>query len=266
MALQRTVNDDEYGKLEPTKQGAYVKNGDGTWHLDVDEPPAPKKEPPKVDKAFEALKQEKKTLQEKVEAEEQWWKDVGMSREEIAALKEERRKVQEKELLDKGEVDTLLKQREEAATKKMREEHEKREKELRDKTDALTLELHKEKIDGQITAGCVKHGVRPSAVADVLARARLVYSINEKGEVEAHGSEGPLFGKDGGVLPFDEWFAELAGSAEHLFTPNDGSGAANPAARGAAAGRNVRRSQLSAKQKSDLITEMGDDEYQKLPW
>jgi hypothetical protein len=277
MALQRVVTEEEYGKLEPAKQSVYVRNGDGAYHLDVqdDETPAPpKRTPPPApaaktgrDVAFETLKEEKRQLREKLEEWEVFLGEFGVDKETVKRVLEEKRKIDEKELIDKGEVETLLAKREEQATKRMREAHEKAMADRDQRIHRQDEQLKKQLIDGAVMAGCVAHGVRKSALKDVLGRAREVFFVTEEGEVHAKGPDGPWYSKNGGPLTFDEWFADLATNAEHLFEPNEGGGTANPAARGAghAGLANVRKSQLTDKQKSDLIDELGAAEYKKLP-
>lgn len=84
-------------------------------------------------------------------------------------------------------------------------------------------------IDREIQVAISKTGakLRPSALEDVLARARNTWKINEKGEMHPTDPSGETrFGKDGNPLTMDEYANSLLETATHLFEGGKGGGAA----------------------------------------
>lgn len=81
-------------------------------------------------------------------------------------------------------------------------------------------------IDNAVKSEAIKNGVYPTAIDDIVLRARSVYSVdkgnpvpkNEKGEV--------IYGKDGTTpMPMAEWILNQKKVAPHLFHGSQGSGA-----------------------------------------
>ncbi len=81
-------------------------------------------------------------------------------------------------------------------------------------------------IDNAVKSAALKNGALPTAVDDLVLRARSVYSLdkgipvpkNDKGEV--------IYGKDGTTpMPIDDWTLGLKKTAPHLFQGSSGSGA-----------------------------------------
>lgn len=86
--------------------------------------------------------------------------------------------------------------------------------------------LSKLMIDDAVKSAAIKAGIHPTAVDDIVLRARGVYAVdnglpvpkNDKGEV--------IYGKDGKTpMPVDEWIVNLKPVAPHLFMGSNGSGA-----------------------------------------
>lgn len=81
-------------------------------------------------------------------------------------------------------------------------------------------------IDNVVKTAAIKNGVVPSAVEDVVLRAKTVYTVVD-GVPTPKGSDGQvIYGKDGKTpMPVEEWLVSLRASAGHLFQGSTGSGA-----------------------------------------
>lgn len=134
----------------------------------------------------------------------------------------EHQKIQEKEWIEAGELDKVVNQR--VAT--MRAEFETKENEYKKSNESMSRQLESLLIDNEVRAAATKLGVRPTAVDDVLLRAKTIYSIKD-GVVTPKNSKGEvLYGKDGTTpMPITEWVDSLKKSADHLFVPSNGGGA-----------------------------------------
>lgn len=80
-------------------------------------------------------------------------------------------------------------------------------------------------IDNGVKSAAIKKGVLPTAVDDVVARARGVYVVENGAPIAKKGAD-VIFGKDGKTpMQPDEWIDGLKESAPHLFQGTQGSGA-----------------------------------------
>jgi hypothetical protein len=88
----------------------------------------------------------------------------------------------------------------------------------------LEGQLNKLVIDNAVQAEAAKHGVKPTAVEDVLFRARTIFK-NKDGIAVAHDKDGnPVYDKTGqGFLGISEWLQSLPTAAPHLFEPSNGT-------------------------------------------
>lgn len=94
--------------------------------------------------------------------------------------------------------------------------------------DALHARLSVIQIDQAVVAEATKRGLRPTAVPDVMARARHVFGLLEGVPTPlAEDGKTVRLGKDGkSPLSVPEWLDALVSEAPHLFEPNTGAGAA----------------------------------------
>jgi hypothetical protein len=274
MAIALELTEAEYEKLPEAKKGDYILNGDGKYHLDLDRDAVELRYAKPLKSAHDRVKTERQTLAAELESMRGRLEGLGLDDEEIAEAIETHRKAKEKKLIDAGDVDTLINTRVEAELKKERKTTSAEKATLAEKATKLATRLNKELVENPVLAGCVKHGVKPTAKDDVVSRALRVWRVDEEG---AHGEAGEVvpIGPDGLVLTdgegnrltFDGWFAQLQVDADHLFVSNAGSGASNPGGSGGAGSRaGLRRSQLSNDQKNKMIDDMGYDDYMKIPW
>jgi hypothetical protein len=81
-------------------------------------------------------------------------------------------------------------------------------------------------IDNVVKTAAIKNGVVPSAVEDVVLRAKTVYTVVD-GVPTPKGPDGQvIYGKDGKTpMSVEEWLVNLRTGAGHLFQGSTGSGA-----------------------------------------
>lgn len=131
-------------------------------------------------------------------------------------------KIDQKKLLDAGKVDEVVAER----VKQMREEHVNEIKKRDDVISTQTRQLETLIVDSAVKTAAVAAGVLPSALDDVLLRAKTTFKVkdgnaialNEKGEVK--------YDVDGTTpLSIPGWIKNLKKDAPHLFPGSSGGGA-----------------------------------------
>jgi hypothetical protein len=131
------------------------------------------------------------------------------------------RQVREKELIAKGDVDTLIAERVAAMKKDYDTQITTKTSEL----DMTKSQLSVLIIDNQVRANAIKNSVLPEAADDVLLRAKTIFKIVD-GKAVAMDGDKIIYGKDGvNSLTIEEWTKSLQTSAPHLFVQSTGSGA-----------------------------------------
>ena len=220
--MKRKLTGEDFEKLSQELQGLYKKEGDGNYYLDVDESEEIKAEKAKT-KEFRA---NNITLQKRIEEFEKKFKDVDP--DEVNELKQKFQDMEDKKLLDEGEIDKLVEQK----TERMRQDYEARIEALSTDNDRLNKELStaterlsSEVIDSRITQSISEVGtVRKGAMEDIIARGRRTWKFDEDGEPVAKKADGtPLYGKDPKQpLSFKEWAEGLVTDAPYLFEPSEG--------------------------------------------
>jgi hypothetical protein len=86
--------------------------------------------------------------------------------------------------------------------------------------------LAQEQLENRILRAAAEAGVRRAAMADVLARARELWQIEEDGTPLPIRDDTPVLAPDGeSWLAPEQWLAALSREAEHLFEPNRGGAA-----------------------------------------
>jgi hypothetical protein len=196
--------------VEESLRGLYVKTADGTYVLEVDGASDNDRIKEFRERNIELLKEAEK------------YKDLNP--EKYAQLMETQRLREEKELIDKGEVDKVI----EGRVAAMKKEHQAAIDNLSNSNGQMTRQLESLLIDNTVRTAATKTGVRPEAVDDVLLRAKTVFSIKD-GKVAALDSDGKvMYGKDGTTpLGIEEWSTGLKAVASHLYLGSNGSGANN---------------------------------------
>lgn len=198
-------------EVEEQYRSMYVKNADGSFTLEI-EGVVPKETLDEFrNKNIELLKEAEK------------FKDLNPEKyQELLALQKKR---EEKELLDKGEIDTVIANR----VQEMKTSYENQIKTLTENITTSNRQLETLMIDNTVRDMAIKSGVRETAVDDVLLRAKTKFSIKD-GKVVAlqvkDGKQEIVYGSDGQTpLGISEWGKNLKTEAPHLFKDSNGGGA-----------------------------------------
>ena len=155
----------------------------------------------------------------------------GIDPDNVKSLLEEKRRLEEAKHLKEGEVDKLV----ESRTRTLKSDLEKQISNLASEHDALNARLVEIEINQGVTVAGSKHGLRPSAIPDALARGRRVFQL-VNGVPTAFKTDGKTvrYGRDGVTpLTLDEWADGLVSEAPHLFESNAGGGAVGHSSGGA---------------------------------
>jgi len=164
----------------------------------------------------------------------------GIDPDEVRKLAEEKRKL---ELQAQGhkpeEIDKIVGER----IKGLKADWDKQLGAVTSERDSLTSRLTAIQIDQGVLTAATKRGLRPTAIPDITARARLVFKL-VNGAPRAFEADGSTvrYGRDG-VTPMtlEEWVDAQVADAPHLFESNAGGGAAGNGAGGAAgSGRSAK--------------------------
>ena len=140
---------------------------------------------------------------------------------------------EEKELLRKGDIDSIVNRRVDKMQAKFQ-------KEAADRDQVLQTSLNRQKkLEGQaiaaeITRAATEAGADPRALTDFVRRAQGTFALSEEGDVIAVDSNGePLYDVDGKTpLSAKAWALSLQADAPHLFTkPSSGGSQGGQGAR-----------------------------------
>jgi hypothetical protein len=200
-------------EIPAESQSLYVER-DGGWMLDVDGV---------VDKAkLDEFRANNVTLANQLA--EQKKRFEGIDPDEVKKLAEEKRKLEESQQLKGGEVEKVV----EGRLKNAKTEWDKQFNAVTAERDSLNARLTAIQIDQGVITVATKKGLRPTAIPDITARARVVFKLVD-GAPRAYEADGQTVrvGKDG-ITPMtlDEWVDQQVADAPHLFESNAGSGAA----------------------------------------
>lgn len=158
------------------------------------------------------------TLAKEKEALEKKYKDIDPVK--YADLVKREGELGDGELIKKSGVDALVEKR----TAAMKLEMETKLKEANDKLTTAGNELSTLKIDHAVLEHAGAIGLRGTAKADAVSRARSRFKMVD-GEVVALDDKGEkMYGADGKVLTIKEWSGGLLKEAPHLFEANSGGG------------------------------------------
>lgn len=220
-----------YAKREevPADQAALYVERDGALVLDV-EGATDKAKVDEFRASNVALKQELEALKARFE---------GVDPEAVRQLAAEKERLEEEQRLKEGKFQEVL----EARLKNARSEWDKERQALTVERDGLTARLTAIQIDQGVITAATQRGLRPTAIPDITARARLVFQLVQ-GVPRAFETDGSTvrYGRDG-VTPMtlEEWVDTQVADAPHLFEASAGGGAAGtPAGGGANGNRPVR--------------------------
>ena len=138
------------------------------------------------------------------------------------------------------DIDKIVQQRLEAATK----QHSEIVADLNGKLSETTNQYHRTLIGNEVRAAALKAGALPAALVDIENRASGTFSVvNGKPVIMKDGQ--PVYGSDG-VNPMSafEWAKNLAKDAPYFFAENNGGGG-----RGGSFNADIPRDQMTPAQK-----------------
>lgn len=155
----------------------------------------------------------------------------GIDPDAVRQLADDKRKLEEAQQIKAGEADKVV----EARLKSARADWDKQHGVVVAERDALHGRLTAVQIDQAVVSEATKRGLRPTAIPDITARARMTFKLvnGVPQAFEANGQNARM-GKDG-VTPMTlaEWVDVLVSDAPHLFEANAGGGAAGSGSGGA---------------------------------
>lgn len=194
----------------------YEKKEDGKWHLAV---------PGMVDKKqineFRDNNRQLKTQLDDLTEKMKLFSDVDL--DEVKTLKEQQRKIAEKELIDKGEIDTIVEQR----MKPVLAAKDNEITALKTQYGTAETQLARLMIDNRTAELATQYGVEAGALSDLTARARGQFQIKD-GKVVSLDEEGQTVYSGDGMTPLSldkSWIETVKTTAPHLFRPASGTGA-----------------------------------------
>ena len=165
----------------------------------------------------------------------------------------EHRKIQEKEWIDKGEVEKLV----ESRVSTMKKDYDEKLTKATGDLNVMSRQLEILTIDNIVRDQATKLGVAPTAVDDVLLRAKTVYSLKDGKPVPTNSDGEVIYGKDGATpMVIGEWVGTLKESAPHLFYSSNGSGASGNRGVG---GNSAGRQNMTAQEKISAGLQAGSD-------
>jgi hypothetical protein len=239
MPILTKMTEEQFKELPEVMQDAYEKKDDGVYYLTGVDGMVPKK---KVDEFRETSR---KTQSELEKAMEQLKQFEGVDLEHIKAIQKKAQELEEKKLIDAGDIDKIVEERVKPIVTQINNEKSDLQKNL----DMVNRQLGILKIDNRASELAVAAGVEKSALPDVITRANRTFKIVD-GKTKALDGEGkPLYGADG-ITPLSldsSWMETLKKDAPHLFRPPQGTGA-EPGS-GSRPGSGVDPSSMSAVQK-----------------
>jgi len=208
-------------------QSLYVER-DGGWVLDVDGA---------VDKAkLEEFRTNNITLNNQLA--EQKKRFEGIDPDDVRKLGDEKRKLEEAQQLKGGEIDKVV----EGRLKTAKAEWDKQFNSITSERDVLNSRLTAIQIDQGVITTATKKGLRPTAIPDITARARVLFRLMD-GAPRAYEADGQTVrvGKDGITpLTLDEWVDQQVADAPHLFESSAGGGAAGNGSGGAGGNKSAK--------------------------
>lgn len=150
-------------------------------------------------------------------------------------------KIDQKALLDAGQVDQVVNER----VASMKQEYETQIGTLSKQATEAQQRLAGLLIDSAVKSAALAAGVAQTAVDDVVLRAKTFFQVQD-GEVVALNDKGHvIYGKDGEKpMTIGEWVTNLKAQAPHLFAKMNGGGAG-----GSGQGGGVDFSKLTPTQK-----------------
>lgn len=240
MALKAIV--DSLDAVTEAHRPLYIPTGDGKFKLDAEGV----EDVSGLKSALEKEREQRRTLTADLA------KFKGVDPTRYAELLEQQRLLDEKQLIEAGEVDKLVDNR----VKSMREKYEGDINALKTEGSTLKGRLEKLLIDTEVQREAVPMVV-DTAMDDVVRRAREVFQIVDGHSVPMKDGK-VVYGEDGVTpLTVKEWLAGLAKNAPHLFKQSSGGGAGQGGSRGAGSGLTSEMAKLPPAERLKLARRAG---------
>ena len=208
MALQAVVQ--QLDNIPEALQSAYVEK-DGAFHLNVEG---------MVDKSkLDDFRSNNVKLLKDLEAMQGKFKNVDL--DQYNNLLQAHNDGTDKKLMDEGKIEELFEER----TKRMREAHNEEMGKVQGENDTHRRQLEGLMIDASVRDSATKQGVAPTAMDDVILRAKTIFKLKD-GQATPFDSNGDVVYASGSAEPMsvDAWVKGLTGTAPHLFAPSNGGG------------------------------------------
>lgn len=219
MPILAKLTKDQYEKLPDFLQDGYEQNSDGTYKLKEVEGMIDKKK-------LDEFRENNRTLQTQIEeVQTQLAVFEGVDVDKFKELQEQQRQLEEKELIEAGDIDKIV----EARIKPVVEAKDKEIKALAEQNSTANTQLSVLMIDDVTADLATAVGVESTALMDVKSRARSQFKIKDGKAVAVDGEGNAVYGEDG-VTPLaldKSWMENLKTNAPHLFKPAKGTGADN---------------------------------------
>lgn len=171
---------------------------------------------------------EKKALADKLtEMEKQW---SGFDPKQVANLMDKINNDEETKLIAEGKIDEVIEKRVTA----LKSDYEKKLEAAATKIAELETGIGQKDtkvktliVDGNVRQAASKLGVVPTAIEDVIHRAKQTFTLDEKDKLVARDADGALIiGKSGkDPLTVEEWLDSMKEKAPHWYPGSSGAGA-----------------------------------------
>jgi hypothetical protein len=228
MALKARITADELTALPEPLRTLYKGTDAGDFMLDAEGV----EDVRGLKSALDKIKRDRDEMRATVD------RFAGLDVEAAKEALDFKRKAEDKKLLDEGKVEELLQKR----TEIMRRDYEnalkareQRMAELEQQAKSLEASYSEVVIDNGLKTAAIKHGVRDTAVDDVILRGKRVWRLKDNKPLPLRDDGTVIMGKKATEpLTMEEWLEGLKPDAPHLFEPNKGMGskAATQAATG----------------------------------
>lgn len=158
----------------------------------------------------------------------------GIDPAEAVAAVEKMQAIQEKKLIDEGDIEKVVAQRVEAHVKQLKSNYEGQIEQLTSNLEEVNgkysntrNQLQTVVIDSELTTAINNTGnARKGAMQDLLRRGREVFVLSEDGKPVPMQGENVMYGKDGkNPMSMDEWAQSVVLDAPYLFEDSAGGGA-----------------------------------------
>jgi hypothetical protein len=221
MTLKAKLSADEHAALDPSLKAFYKQSGDG-FLLDAEGV----EDVTGLKSALDKERSNRRSESEALRLLQDRVKDLDLDKAREMLQAAEQNDVEK--LIKAGKLEEVIQKR----TDKMRRDHEaelsKLQADLKAASEAastLTTELGETLLRSEIAQQAPLKAIRPTAIPDVIARARGVYKVEEKKLVPYKPDGSPFYGKIGNkLIEIPEWLDSLQEEAPHFFEASKGTG------------------------------------------